>query len=140
MRISDWSSDVCSSDLWSEDWAILDGVRTKLQVAHFKLSHSRAFSARATRDDRPAFAGIGTTRAFFGEFAPCIMIDEQVHFAPALRDRYETNTFLAERGPARDLGQGLCSKPALHNLRKAAPSLPRTDQENTTPRPTPHRP
>src|SRR3546814_9792901 len=28
-----------------------------------------AFSARATRDDRPAFAGIGTTRAFFGEFA-----------------------------------------------------------------------
>ena len=28
---------------WSEDWAIIDGVRTKLQVAHFKLSHSRAF-------------------------------------------------------------------------------------------------
>ena len=28
---------------WSEDWAILGGVRTKLQVAHFKLSHSRAF-------------------------------------------------------------------------------------------------
>ncbi|RXR21800.1 winged helix-turn-helix transcriptional regulator, partial [Sphingobium fluviale] len=24
---------------WSEDWAIIDGVRTKLQVAHFKLSH-----------------------------------------------------------------------------------------------------
>jgi hypothetical protein len=22
---------------WSEDWAIIDGVRTKLQVAHFKL-------------------------------------------------------------------------------------------------------
>src|SRR3546814_18063770 len=32
---------------WSEDWAILDGVRTKLQVAHFKLSHSRAFTVRA---------------------------------------------------------------------------------------------
>lgn len=28
---------------WSEDWAVLAGVRTKLQVAHFKLSHSRAF-------------------------------------------------------------------------------------------------
>ena len=27
-----------------------------------------AFSARATRDDRPAFTGIGTERAFFGEF------------------------------------------------------------------------
>ena len=32
---------------WSEDWAILGGVRTKLQVAHFKLSHSRAFTLRA---------------------------------------------------------------------------------------------
>lgn len=32
---------------WSEDWAILGGVRTKLQVAHFKLSHSRAFIVRA---------------------------------------------------------------------------------------------
>jgi transposase len=32
---------------WSEDWAILDGVRTKLQVAHFKLCHSRAFTVRA---------------------------------------------------------------------------------------------
>lgn len=32
---------------WSEDWAIIDGVRTKLQVAHFKLSDSRAFFVRA---------------------------------------------------------------------------------------------
>jgi len=32
---------------WSEDWAILGGVRTKLQVAHTKLSHSRAFIQRA---------------------------------------------------------------------------------------------
>ena len=28
---------------WSEDWAIIAGERTKLQVAHFKLSYSRAF-------------------------------------------------------------------------------------------------
>ncbi len=28
---------------WSEDWAVINGVRTKLQVAHFKLSYSRAF-------------------------------------------------------------------------------------------------
>src|SRR3990167_6108353 len=34
---------------WSEDWAIIDGVRTKLQVAHFKLSYSRAFLLRAYR-------------------------------------------------------------------------------------------
>jgi transposase len=32
---------------WSEDWAILAGERTKLQVAHTKLSHSRAFILRA---------------------------------------------------------------------------------------------
>ncbi len=32
---------------WSEDWAVVAGVRTKLQVAHFKLSHSRAFYLRA---------------------------------------------------------------------------------------------
>jgi len=32
---------------WSEDWAIIDSVRTKLQVAHFKLSYSRAFCVRA---------------------------------------------------------------------------------------------
>jgi transposase len=28
---------------WSEDWAIIAGKQTKLQVAHTKLSHSRAF-------------------------------------------------------------------------------------------------
>ena len=32
---------------WSEDWAVINGERTKLQVAQFKLSHSRAFFLRA---------------------------------------------------------------------------------------------
>lgn len=32
---------------WSEDWAVVGGQRIKLQVAHFKLSHSRAFILRA---------------------------------------------------------------------------------------------
>ena len=32
---------------WSEDFALLGGERTKLQVAHVKLSHSRAFLIRA---------------------------------------------------------------------------------------------
>ena len=31
---------------WSEDFAVLGGERTKLQVAHIKLSHSRAFLVR----------------------------------------------------------------------------------------------
>jgi transposase len=32
---------------WSEDYALLNGRPTKLQVAHTKLSHSRAFITRA---------------------------------------------------------------------------------------------
>ena len=32
---------------WSEDWATIGGERVKLQVAHIKLSHSRAFIVRA---------------------------------------------------------------------------------------------
>jgi transposase len=32
---------------WSEDWAVIAGERTKLQVTHFKLSCSRAFFLRA---------------------------------------------------------------------------------------------
>jgi transposase len=32
---------------WSEDFAVLGGERTKLQMAHIKLSHSRAFLLRA---------------------------------------------------------------------------------------------
>jgi transposase len=31
---------------WSEDFAVLGGERTKLQMAHVKLSHSRAFLLR----------------------------------------------------------------------------------------------
>lgn len=34
---------------WNEDWAVLGGERTKLQVARFKLSRSRAFYVRASR-------------------------------------------------------------------------------------------
>jgi transposase len=32
---------------WSEDWAMIAGENTKLQIAHIKLSHSRAFLLRA---------------------------------------------------------------------------------------------
>jgi transposase len=32
---------------WGENWAYINGYKTKLQVAHFKLSHSRAFLLRA---------------------------------------------------------------------------------------------
>ena len=32
---------------WSEDHVVINGMSTKLQIAHFKLSHSRAFFLRA---------------------------------------------------------------------------------------------
>ena len=32
---------------WSEDWAFISGEHVKLQVAQFKLCHSRAFVLRA---------------------------------------------------------------------------------------------
>jgi transposase len=32
---------------WSEDWAVIDGERIRLQIAQFKLCHSRAFFLRA---------------------------------------------------------------------------------------------
>ncbi|WP_050479884.1 IS21 family transposase, partial [Herbaspirillum rhizosphaerae] len=32
---------------WSEGWVVINGERTKLQIAQFKLSHSRAFYLRA---------------------------------------------------------------------------------------------
>ena len=32
---------------WSEDWAVIGNERTKLQIAHTKLSYSRAFIVRA---------------------------------------------------------------------------------------------
>jgi transposase len=32
---------------WSEDWAVIDGERSKLQIAHAKLCYSRAFVLRA---------------------------------------------------------------------------------------------
>ncbi len=32
---------------WSEDWALIAGKQTKLQAAHTKLSHSKAFIVRA---------------------------------------------------------------------------------------------
>ena len=38
---------------WSEDFAVLGGDRTKLQMAHIKLSHSRAFPARGLTRCRP---------------------------------------------------------------------------------------
>ena len=44
---------------WSEDWAMIAGERTKLQVAHFKLSYSRAFVLRAYPQQTHDTNGLG---------------------------------------------------------------------------------
>ena len=49
---------------WSEDWAVLGGERTKLQVAHIKLSHSRAFSFGPIRCRPTRCCSTRTTQAF----------------------------------------------------------------------------
>jgi hypothetical protein len=46
---------------WSEDWAILGGERTKLQVAHVKLAHGRSgqIAERLVRSDPVALDELG---------------------------------------------------------------------------------
>ncbi len=49
---------------WSEDYAIIAGERTKLQVAHAKLSHSRVFVVRAYLLQTHEMLFDGLTQAF----------------------------------------------------------------------------
>ena len=44
---------------WSEDWGLIGGEQTKLQVAHFKLSYSRAFVLRAYPQQTHDTNGLG---------------------------------------------------------------------------------
>lgn len=72
--------EACQFD-WSEDWAMIAGKPTKLQAAHTKLAHSKAFIVRAyplqthemlfdalsgrasdTRSTRPRREGVSTSR------------------------------------------------------------------------------
>lgn len=49
---------------WSEDWAVINGVRLKLQVAHVKLCHSRAFFVKAYRQQTHEMLFDAHERAF----------------------------------------------------------------------------
>lgn len=63
---------------WSEDWAVVEGVRTKLQIAHFKLSHSKAFYLRAYPQQTHEMLFDAHNRAFavFGcVFRPIVTAD-----------------------------------------------------------------
>src|SRR3546814_16124835 len=56
MRISDWSSDVCSSDLVSPDGAVLVNTSETTNMAHFIDTASHAITDNVLVDARPRFA------------------------------------------------------------------------------------
>ena len=80
---------------WSEDFAVLGGERTKLQVAHIKLSHSRAFLVRAyllqTHDL--------SHRARTDGAAMASMFDAHWHGFRVLGDIPERGIYDSEAGP-----------------------------------------
>ena len=57
---------------WSDDFAILGGERTKLQMAHIKLSHSRAFLLRAYLARRPMRCCLTPTGMGSGFLGACL--------------------------------------------------------------------
>jgi hypothetical protein len=60
---------------WSEDSALIGGERTKLQVAHFKLSYSRTFILRglSVANPRDASAGLSDSNTAGGaQYGPAM--------------------------------------------------------------------
>jgi len=73
---------------WSEDWAIIGNERTKLQVAHTKLSYSRAFIVRAYLLQTLAGEGVDH-RQHTQLFAGCKLIVDEVQCPDIVRsDRH----------------------------------------------------
>jgi transposase len=79
---------------WSEDWAVLGGVRTKLMVAQFKLCYSRAFMLQAylTQTHEMLFDAHNHTLAAFGG------VPER-----GIYDNMKTAVDKVGRGKARDV-------------------------------------
>src|SRR3546814_1976696 len=80
MRISDWSSDVCSSDLVGELYEIGQAVRIAVRIAAF----------------------IGQLLPLADHPHPFIVEDEDLHRQAVLRDRAHFLDVHLERGFARD--------------------------------------
>src|SRR3546814_5222407 len=59
MRISDWSSDVCSSDLVSAQWEPTDNLKASFIWQHFEEDDQRSRTGKqlCTRDEGPAMLG-----------------------------------------------------------------------------------
>src|SRR3546814_20273551 len=70
MRISDWSSDVCSSDLLCRSEAIVFEYPLKAQLLRFLLAAAAAFpSAASLRPARAMMAGLIAVPALLGSAA-----------------------------------------------------------------------
>jgi len=74
---------------WSEDWAVIAGDRVKLQIAHFKLSHSRAFLLRAYP--------LQTHEMLFDAHNHAFEVHRIWHRAPAFNSLIELNAWLQNR-------------------------------------------
>src|SRR3546814_20144045 len=94
MRISDWSSDVCSSDLLRE-------VRDELELVQ-GASHPFDLDAYLAGRQTPVFFGSAVNN-----FGVQLLLDSFVRQAPSPRSR-ETNTRMAE--PAEPKHSGLGTK------------------------------
>ncbi len=51
---------------WAEDWIVLDGVTTKVQVAHVRLCHSRMPFVRVYQTQEMVFDAHARAAAFYG--------------------------------------------------------------------------
>src|SRR3546814_14749448 len=96
MRISDWSSDVCSSDLWSATGCVND----RTQSGHSGARWSRSFvpNSEATIDIRnfePQTGTYSVDRYFPGT--------DTVEAARKIRERYKVDQCTTDSGALADL-------------------------------------
>ncbi|MFT6606217.1 MAG: transposase [Halocynthiibacter sp.] len=59
---------------WNEDWATIGGERVKLQVAHTKLSHSRAFLVRYSLSPQRAFVSAIAFATVWASASPDLLL------------------------------------------------------------------
>src|SRR5690606_14678902 len=83
---------------------------------------------RSAQHDLPAFACVGFETALSGNVAAGIVIDEEMELSDALRDRDEPEALVAQRCPARDVGEGASGKRALDAFGEAKLAIPRCDE------------
>ncbi len=88
---------------WSEDWASIGGERTKLQVAHTKLSHSRVFIVRAylLQTHEMLFDALAQAFRVLGGVPQRGIFDSSPRSAPLVRAPRRTRLLLTASARAR---------------------------------------